>query len=753
LLVGTYRRDEVLQSPFLTQILSERGLGTGGAELVDLPVDALSSEEGSELASALLADAQPLSGLLHDAIAAEGEGVPFFITELVQHVRLRGGHRGLNASSEPVSLEQVLRDRIQSMPSGAQRLLEVLSVAGGPIEQGVAIDAAGLGHGDRSALLALRAARLIRTRGTRESDTAETYHDRVRETVAAALDEGTLRGIHAQIALALERHDVHDPERLVLHFSGAGDGMRAGETAVDAADAAAEKLAFNRAAELYARAIELLGLDEQDSQRRSQLYQRVGEMLANAGRGAAAAEAYLHAARGRNDAGARRLERLAAQQYLRSGHFDLGSKLAARCFRAVGMSVLDTKSHSLATYAWNKLLLNMSGYAANYREGPSVADEHAEEQLATLDATFRELGVIDLAQGAALQTRYLRYALRAHDDERVMHGLAWQAWSAAMTQRSPEGALKILAQAEALAASKNTPYARATALSARAGCALFQRRMGDVLQPATEAERLFVENCAGTHWEQNIAATYRYTAVEQMGGFKTVLDEAPIRAAEASDRDDRFGAAVLTLFLTFSQLAIDQPQEAQRFLAIERARLPDDSYGPFHVWCGIRTAHTLLYLGEYEDAYRHMREQMARFNASSLSRGRFYVTTMRSLMARCTVAAPTADRSSLRMAERHARSLLACQQPHAEALGVLLLAEVAHRHGDDDMSAQTLERWIGRGPSRHAAMLRLYAQRALGSLVGGDGGRALISDCDGRLRAEGVAAPAAWARVWIDVGG
>jgi hypothetical protein len=107
-------------------------------------------------------------------------------------------------------------------------------------------------------MLALRAARLIRTRGTRQSDKAETYHDRVRETIVRAMDEDAVRIAHARIAQAMERYDLADPERMVEHYSGAGDGVRAGETAVHAGHAAAQKLAFNRAAELYRRAIELL---------------------------------------------------------------------------------------------------------------------------------------------------------------------------------------------------------------------------------------------------------------------------------------------------------------------------------------------------------------------------------------------------------------------------------------------------------------------------------------------------------------
>ena len=227
----------------------------------------------------------------------------------------------------------------------------------------------------------------------------------------------------------------------------------------------------------------------------------------------------------------------------------------------------------------------------------------------------------------------------------------------------------------------------------------------------------------------NIAAVYRYTAVEQTGGFKAVLEEAPMRAREAFERDDRFGSAILTLFMTFSQLALDQPQEALRFLAEERAR---------------------HYSGEYEQAHRHVVEEDARFSASSVARGRFYRATLRSLMVRCSLAAVGNDRQVLRQAERHARELLALKQPQAEALGLLHLADVAQRRGQPESAVAHLERCASRGEALHAPMLALYAQRSLGTLIGGDRGRSLIEGCDARLRAEGVVNPESWARIWIE---
>ena len=450
---------------------------------------------------------------------------------------------------QPISLDQVIlrarrrhAARRANPARGPQRRRR-------PLEQGVAIDAAGLPHGDRGAMLALRAARLIRTRGTRQSDKAETYHDRVRETIVRAWTDDAVRIAHARIAQAMERYDIADPERMVdaLQRRRRRNARRRDRRACRAMPRR-KKLAFNRAAELYRRAIELLPDHGRITQR--ELYRHLGDALANAGRGAQAAEAYLTAAEGAEPAEERKLQRMAAQQYLRSGRIEEGTALARRLFKDVGLTFPETVSQSLLSYGWNKALLGVSNYSYDPSDTSRPAGQ-ATERLATLDATFREIGFVNLVRGASLQIQFLRYAQEAKDPERVMQGLAWQAWRAAMTHASPRTALRILAQVERMAVQLATPYAQATAKSAQAGCALFSRRPDEVCAPALAAEELRVNHCAGSYWEQNVVAAYRYAATEYVGGFRTVVDEAPNRAREAAE-NDRFGQAFVSLSMGFS---------------------------------------------------------------------------------------------------------------------------------------------------------------------------------------------------------
>src|SRR5262249_13307794 len=149
----------------------------------------------------------------------------------------------------------------------------------------------------------------------------ETYHDRIRESVVAHLAPAVLADHHRRLARTLESSGRVDFETLAVHYRNAGEPARAGELFARAAEQALEALAFDRAATLYRRLLELRAPGEvEDRGLRTQL----ADALANAGRGSEAAREYLAAA-----AGAGRIEGLGLKQragyhLLVSGHVDDG---------------------------------------------------------------------------------------------------------------------------------------------------------------------------------------------------------------------------------------------------------------------------------------------------------------------------------------------------------------------------------------------------------------------------------------------
>ena len=216
-------------------------------------VDALPPSDTRALAEALLggpAEAAARRDAI-DWVVSESGGRPFFVYELVAHLQ-----SGAALDTRP-DLDSVLWDRVTRLPDAARRLLEVIAVAGRPVQLRDAQTAALLSALPPDVVGGLRAARLVRTTGRTLHDTIETFHDRIRESIAARLPPSTRRHYYASLASTLEARGHADAETLATYLEGAGEAERASCGYEQAAAEAVQVLAFERAEGLFTRAAAL----------------------------------------------------------------------------------------------------------------------------------------------------------------------------------------------------------------------------------------------------------------------------------------------------------------------------------------------------------------------------------------------------------------------------------------------------------------------------------------------------------------
>lgn len=740
LFLGAYRRDEEDNSPFLRQVLGEGGIDPQVTQIVRVDVDALTSREAERLSHELLRDFPTANALFANTIAAEAEGVPFFIGELVQHVKAQT--HGTPMPIGTISLDDVITERVMRMSPPAQRLLQVLSVAAGPLEQAVAMQAARVPSSDRASLLSLRAARLIRTRGTRQTDFAETYHDRVRETVVSRMSRDQVRDYHARIAEAIEAWGIGDPERLVDHYSEAGDGMRAGETAVQAAHAAAEKLAFNRAAQLYEKALTLL--PEHDGQIDG-LFVALASALANAGKSGASAEVYLRAADRAVDERKQHLLRMAAQQFLRSGREEQGMALATQLLADVGLRLPQSNTTAIAELLMTATRISMLGEPSELRSA-ALVPAPLKARIDTLGAIYQEISVTDPLRGALLQARFLEGAIRSREPGRMLQGLAWQAVHQSLLggARQLNRANKTLSWARRIL--QDSPSREGTGLvhMAQAARMLFAGQFSDGIHFARQAEEIFESECTGRLWERSFASLLRYTALEFVGDLRALTVEAPLRARDAADRDDQLSTGLLTTAMSYSHLMGDAPEAALRFLE-EQAQLLD----PRHVTTldqlvMVRTTDTYLYQGEGKKAFEYASTYAPRLRSSYLSHSRFMRSSVLFFEIRAALGGhfDSNDPKLLALARKQLKTLNHSNLGFA-GYHDALLATTYQREG-------RLEEAVGRmrtalthfeAPDVRGA---IYARHRLGRLLGGGEGAAMVEAAEAALREQAIANPAAW---------
>ena len=244
------------------------------------------------------------------------------------------------------SVEDALRALLSELDPDARAIVETVSLADAPLRMRVVAAAVGEGaaaggDGFVQALQRLRVGRLVVSTGARGDALLEPYHDRVRAAVLADTppERRRRRGTGASRSPSRAADDA-EPRALALHWGGAGDpGPGVRDYASLAGDRAAQALAFDRAASFYEQAMQATELSEEE---RRKLKAKLGDALANGGRGKRAADVLREAAVGAPAAEALELRRRAADQLLRSGHFDEGVPALEAVLRSVGVRLPST---------------------------------------------------------------------------------------------------------------------------------------------------------------------------------------------------------------------------------------------------------------------------------------------------------------------------------------------------------------------------------------------------------------------------
>ncbi len=627
------------------------------------------------------------------------------------------------------------------LPADARRLLEVVAVAGRPLRQADAWQAAELGGEERPALAVLRSGRLIRSTGPPEQDEIETYHDRVRETVVLHLAPAALRQRHHGLARALESSGQADPENLALHFEGAGEPEKAGAYYAVAAAKAAEALAFERAVQFYRMAVHLRpGAGAEARALRRQL----GEALANDGHGAEAAREYVGAAVGAPAGEGLELRRRAAEQYLISGHVDDGLAVLDVVLRAVGWRLAPTPRRALLALLTRRARLWLRGL--RFRECP--ADQLSAGELTRLDICWsvtRGLSAADVIRGADFQTRNLLLSLDAGEPYRVARALALEAAHVAGAGApTRQRTAKLLDSAAALAQRIEDPHALGLVSLAAGMAAYLEGRWQRALERARHAESLFRDHCTGVWWELDTVQAIGLYSQFFLGEIAELVQRMPVIRKEARERGDLYALGNLNEVMAMAQLAADDPGAARRTVDEIRGQRSPHGFHFQHLNGLSAQIHLDLYSGQGQAAWERITQCWPTIVGSLLLRVQFFRITQRHLRARSALAAARSSvdaRPFLRAAARDARSLEREDMPYAAALASLLRAGIAAAQGETALAVVRLadaERAFDQLDMHlHAAA----ARRRRGELIGGGEGSSPVAQTDSWMKHQHIQNP------------
>jgi hypothetical protein len=756
-LIIAYRSEYEASSRCLVEFRAAMGAGAVPHRPV-IAVEALDTASAVALAEALLASAG-LPAAHATRIAEEAGGNAFYIAELTRHVTRDRAVEGVPRHARPGGgdggtmprLDDILWERVQWLPDDSRRLLEAVAVSGRPTRVRAAYDAAELRGRDHAPVVRLRNGHFVRLSGFGLDDEIETYHDRIRETVLGRIEPSLLGRLHRSFAELLQRTEDADAETVAQHWEAAGDRAAAGPWFARAAGAAARALAFDRAATLFRAALERLPAEQAPPA----LQVGYADALANAGRGAEAAEAYLAAAARVSDPDeARDLRRKAATQFCVSGRVDEGRALFRTLLAEVGERMPNGRLGHLITLLARRGILRVRGIGFTERRADAVPLA-MRRRIDLLWWVSASLSVPEGVATAALQSRGLLLALNAGDPERIARSLAWEAFlTATGGWRSADRSAELLGRASALAERLGSPYAAAMVTLANATVAHLQARHQDARRHALDAEERFASTSQGVWWELQTSRTVAAWASWQTGEYREMQRLATRYYADARERGDlalmtNLGSVILphlALAAGDVTLAREQAQEALR-------QWTPRGFHIQHAASVFTLGHADIFEQRGEDAVRRVDEAWPVLRRELQLSNQIVLVMFLDLRARGAIEAAARASGSertrwLRIAERDATRMAKEQTPWGNAFVAVIRAAAGAITGaptaDRQLEASAAELDRTGFPLR-AAICRWY----LGERRGGSEGRALRDAAERYFQEQLVLTPERFAPVLV----
>ncbi len=515
-----------------------------------------------------------ISDARRQAIAREAGGHPLFLAELAHHLAL---HADSDLAST-TQLDEALWQRAMALEPETRHLLQIIAVAGSPIDLRVASDASEMSP-TRSAPLvnALRAARFVKTSGG--GSLVEPYHDRVREAVVTRLEPSQFAVVSSHVAHAMIRAGLAEssPEQVVRHLFAAGDTSRGGDLAEKAAAKALASLAFDRAAEFLRNALDA---GPRDATHARALYLQLAEALASAGRGGEAADSYLAAAKVTTDPSDQLdCRRHAADQLLVSGHVDRGLSELRDVLAQLGERVPETPNEALALLEANRAQID----AHPIELAPVAPSAPLLRLLDVYQSTSLGLVLVDNVRGADFQARAVRLAMQSGDPRRCIRSLVFEAiYRAQESDAGRQRAVELLRSANWIAQQMlpEDPWARAYFTLGEAFVAYYDGKFRRAVEIFKDCDQRF-RTLSGVAWEQNTIRIHRLRATDYQGAWgelRALYDEY---MRDAQRRDDRYVGASLTRWFNVLWLAHDRPDLAGADL--ERSQWTPPVEGKYHL--------------------------------------------------------------------------------------------------------------------------------------------------------------------------
>jgi hypothetical protein len=704
-------RNEEADNETLRALTEPEALANRDVRSID--VGPLTSGEAHALVRALMGDEYDRDTAERYAIGSGGN--PFYVGQLVHSL-----HGGGPESSTEGQLDQIVVRRLRQLDPDSRRLLEVVAVAGGPVERKVAFMASELA--DPTALLpALREGELVVARGPEHGGTLETAHARIREVTIGELEREELRATHLRLAHALERH-ASDPEALAEHFERGGDRARAADYYERAAEVAANSLAFLRAVGLFRTTLELLPADA-DPVRVADLRKGLADQLINVGRAHEAAQILLSladACEASEPARARTYRRSAADQLIKTGRVDEGLVEIDTLLRSVNLRLPASKPAAVSALLWEQARLRMRGFSFEQRDAAAVPPELLD-QIDTCFAVVNGLSTQETLLSALFHFRNLRLSLTAGEPYRVARALAYQCVIdvAGRDWRRVDEHLRL---ARRLVGQIGDPQLAGFIDLCEASIHWFERRY-PVSSDLHTKVMVSLEGVAGAAWDRRTAQAHHMWTLVCQGRLREFWVRAKGVTERARERGDMQENVEVSAHMSVALVFAGKLDEAKRVLGAALDEWKPGRYLFGDVWAFYARARILLHEREPEQAIALAERTVAEMRRTFLAEHLLARHNVMELLGRAYLSAAIErdDPKWSRKAAKLAGKLRAVDNPVLAAQAAVIEAGLATRDGDREAALRLWEEAAG-GFEAHGMRGKLAAVRSRQAWVLGERG-------------------------------
>lgn len=534
LFVLSYRAEERARSAFLSALrpLLE---STPQLDRTRIVIEHLSPEVAEQLANSLLASADPEAAR---RIAVESGGEPFLVEQLARHTA---------TDVAPRTLHEVIAGRAAPLGPEAIKVLTIAAVAGQPIPLSLVERCAQLS--DARALSGqLVSLALLRRSGGGATPLIYPYHDRIRDSLVRGLPPREKAALHLALADHGEREGTLSPSALADHFALGGAPQRASLHALTAAQAAERALAFDSAAETFARAAQLAAPDSQIL-----ASARLGHArcLHRAGRCSDAGSAYMRAAEHSQGPERQLLHSRAVEAWLSCGRLESALSVLRPLLDSVGSAYPDRAPQVAAA-----LLRGILHTKWSLRRRPTLRQSPKPEAGVRSDllwAAGKCLLPIATPEAAVLTFESLRAAQEAGDPHRLGRSLAFVG-SGFVPLLSREGP-RALRWARELAETHHDDDLRMLIAVAEAAQHFLSGAWAACIRSCEQVLSLSRRSSGATALEQSVAQTLLVSALEYQGDLGA-LEEACHESLQAvRSRGDQITAVTLVSALGYVRAA------------------------------------------------------------------------------------------------------------------------------------------------------------------------------------------------------